>query len=82
MVRERTQLNSNLQLKKSGNKKPTVINSEENVERTTDNEKKKTLQNEMITQIQKHIVPIRRDINNKRKRNTKNKCSMSYKKSF
>ena len=47
-----------------------------------DNEKKKTLQNEMITQIQKHIVPIRRDINNKRKRNTKNKCSMSYKKSF
>lgn len=36
----------------------------------------------MITQIQKHIVPIRRDINNKRKRNTKNKCSMSYKKSF
>ena len=38
---ERTQLNSNLQLKKSGNKKPTVINSRENVERTTDNEKKK-----------------------------------------
>lgn len=31
----------------------------------TDNEKKKTLQNEMITQIQKHIVPIIRDINNK-----------------
>lgn len=47
-----------------------------------DNEKKKALQNEMITQIQKHIVPIRRDINNKRKRNTKNKCSMNYKKSF
>lgn len=48
----------------------------------SDNEKKKTLQNEMIVQIQKHIIPIRKDINKERKRNTKNKCSMSYKKSF
>ncbi len=47
-----------------------------------DNEKKKILQKEMITQIQKHIIPIRRDIINERKKNTKNKCSMSYKKSF
>ncbi len=47
-----------------------------------DNEKKKILQKEMITQIQKHIIPIRRDIINERKKNIKNKCSMSYKKSF
>ena len=47
-----------------------------------DKEKKKTLQTEMIQQIQKNIIPIRRDISKKRKRNTKNKCSMSYKKSF
>lgn len=47
-----------------------------------DKEKKKTLQAEMIKQIQKNIIPIRRDITNKRKMDPKNKCSMSYKKSF
>lgn len=47
-----------------------------------DNEKKQVLQNEMVVQIQKNIIPIRKDINNERRKNTKNKCSMSYKKSF
>lgn len=36
----------------------------------------------MIKQIQENIIPIRRDITNKRKMDPKNKCSMSYKKSF
>lgn len=40
------------------------------------------LQNEMITQIQKNIIPIRKDITNERKKRKKNKCSMSYKKSY
>lgn len=47
-----------------------------------DKDNKKRLQEEIIKQIQKNIIPIRRDISKKRKRNTKNKCSMSYKKSF
>lgn len=48
----------------------------------SDKKEKEKLENEMIKQIQKNIIPIKKNINHERKRNTKNKCSMSYKKSF